>query len=206
MNDKRFCFSAETDASVLKEKLLSFAAERQMENLARAVEYAETKHDGQWRKKTDAAAADVPYIRHPFLLAYHAAACGFADEDLLCAMLLHDVPEDTGTAAEDLPFPARVQAIVALVTKKKGYIEEEYYAAIAKDPDACTVKLFDRCGNLSEMYAGFKTEKMGQYVEETVTYILPLADAAVKRHGEKVFPVLYQMDALVNTIRRLTKG
>ena len=47
--------------------------------------------------------AQIPYINHPFTMACHALAMGLEDDELIAALLLHDVVEDCGVSAEELP-------------------------------------------------------------------------------------------------------
>lgn len=63
-----------------------------MDRLIRAIEYAERRHRGQFRKP---AADGVPYITHPIAVANRMAMAGVVDTAALAAAILHDVIEDT---------------------------------------------------------------------------------------------------------------
>ena len=134
----------------------------------RALAYAKEKHAGAFRKP---AAMKIPYIIHPMTMACHALALGINDDALLAALLLHDVAEDCGTKAEELPFSDEIRELVALVTKpEKPFDESAYYDAISKNAKACLIKCVDRCNNLSGMSAGFSSDKIAEYVRETERY------------------------------------
>ena len=64
----------------------------------KAVDFAVAAHEGQTRKKSD-----VPYIYHPLNLACHALAMNITDDAVISCCLLHDVIEDCGKTAEELP-------------------------------------------------------------------------------------------------------
>jgi hypothetical protein len=66
----------------------SFSAE-ELDRVRHAYVFAAHWHAGQRRKNGD------PYITHPLAVA-EAAAAAALDCSLVCAALLHDVPEDTG--------------------------------------------------------------------------------------------------------------
>ena len=50
-------------------------------------------------------------------MACHALAMGLEEDELLAAILLHDVCEDCGVPPGELPVCEEVRRIVALVTK-----------------------------------------------------------------------------------------
>jgi len=80
-----------------------------------ALRFAIAAHEGARRKGND-----VPYIVHPLEVASIAASMT-ADEDVLCAAVLHDVVEDTPTTLEELrlSFGERVAELVASETENK---------------------------------------------------------------------------------------
>lgn len=129
----------------------------------------------------------IPYILHPMTLACQAFAMGIADDDLVAALLLHDVIEDSknGLKVDDLNVNDPVKDIVRLVTKNKGsnFTEEAYYRVISGNPKACLVKCMDRCNNISTMSIKFSRKKMAEYVRETEEYIMPLLDTVKNTPG-----------------------
>lgn len=73
----------------------------------RALPYAREQHKDQRREGKGA----VPYINHPLTMVCHALAMGVKDDDILSAILLHDVVEDCGQKLEDLPCNEQVRDI-----------------------------------------------------------------------------------------------
>lgn len=89
----------------------------------KALYLAEKKHRGVNRKS-----GDVPYILHPVICATIGAAVG-ADDDMLCALLLHDTVEDTDTTLMQIvdEFGVAVASFVAGLTK-----DESLHGAVQK--------------------------------------------------------------------------
>ena len=178
------------------------------------------KHEGQWRK---GLTGKEPYRVHPLTLACHALAMGIEEDDVLAAMLLHDVLEDTETEPEDLPVNERVRKAVCLVSYNTYYPagerhpvgereeelkkehKPEYYARIPEDPLACLIKCVDRCNNLSCMADGFSREKMATYVVETERWIVPMLEVikAVPGWNNAAWLLRYQIHTLLETFKRM---
>jgi hypothetical protein len=78
-----------------------------------AMELAERAHRGQTRKT-----GDKPYFLHSFAVAQVLSAAG-ADDDMILAGFLHDVPEDTDQTLVEIEdrFGSRVAFLVGGVTK-----------------------------------------------------------------------------------------
>lgn len=171
-----------------------------------ALPMARERHKGQFRD----GAGEVPYIIHPLTMACHALAMGLEDDDVLAAILLHDVVEDTGAKPEDLPVNERVREAVRLVSYNtypgpKKQIKPLYYENIGENPLASLVKCIDRCNNLSSMAMGFTREKMVTYVEQTEQYVIPLLQV-VKNEPEwnsAAWLLQYQIMSLLETLKRL---
>ena len=169
----------------------------------KAVDYAKEKHAGQFRKP-----GNVPYINHPLTAACHALAMGIQEDELLAAILLHDVLEDCDVKAEDLPFSSRVRALVVMVTKTRFSGDEReklYYQAIAEDAGACLIKCIDRCNNLSSMAMGFTREKISEYVKETEEWYPRLLQTvkAEPKYNDAAWLLTYQMRALLALAKRV---
>jgi hypothetical protein len=117
--------------------------------LRRAYEVAAECHDGQLRKSGD------PYISHPVMVASILAGLG-ADDQTLCAAILHDTVEDTPLTMTALrrKFGGGVAATVAGVMKLDGLGGREYKAAEVlavvgvTDRRVVTLKLADRLHNM----------------------------------------------------------
>ena len=85
--------------------------------------------------------AGVPYIKHPETVA----AMVTTDEEKAVAYL-HDVIEDTPLTLEDLKkqgFPSTVINAVALLTKQKGQLYQDYLEGVKENALARKVKLAD---------------------------------------------------------------
>ncbi len=129
-----------------------------MENTAKllqAIKFAADKHRDQRRKGAD----QPPYINHLIEVAAQLAIVGkVADENILCAAVLHDTVEDTATTAEELAeiFGAKVSQIVMEVTddknlpkqdRKQKQVEHAAHLSI----EAKQVKLSDKISNIREI-------------------------------------------------------
>lgn len=190
----------------------NYARELGLVQTEKALPYALEKHEGQFRKGRD----HVPYINHPLQMACHALALGLTEDDLIAAILLHDVCEDCRDEAgerispEDLPVGEVVQEAVRLVTKpenrKDGWSEQDYYLAISENRLAVLVKILDRCNNISMMATGFTKDRMASYIDETEEYVFPLLDKMKKEFPEcynAAFLVKYQILSILGSMKRL---
>ena len=124
--------------------------------VTRARRYALVAHIGQ--KYGD----EFPYIIH-LQTAYNVALrFGITNENILCAIWLHDTLEDTDREYEDLcsVFNETVAQIVSRVTEPKGLSRKERHAAtyprILESDEARIVKLCDRISHLE--FGGAKTK------------------------------------------------
>lgn len=174
----------------------------------KALPFAKQYHEGQVRKGKD----NIPYISHPLTMACHALALGIVDDDVLSAVLLHDVCEDCGVLPEALPVSATVQQAVALLTKEehpgetKQQLNNRYYAALRGNRIASIVKVLDRCNNISTMAIGFSKSRIVQYIEETEAYVLPLLDHVKESWPEyynAAFLLKYHMKSILESSKRL---
>lgn len=123
-----------------------------MNIVAKAFEFAERAHDGQFRKYTG-----EPYFIHPARVCATVAEVT-DDPEILAAALLHDVVEDTGTTCDDIEdeFTERVANLVFclsdVATIKDGnraarnQVNVRHYACA--HPDAKTIKLADILDNV----------------------------------------------------------
>jgi (p)ppGpp synthase/HD superfamily hydrolase len=84
--------------------------------IKKAIQFAARKHHGHYRAETE----PLPYITHLICVALLVAEDG-ADDDVVCAALLHDTLEDTPTTREELAehFGERVAELVEHVSEKK---------------------------------------------------------------------------------------
>ena len=149
------------------------------EAVARAVRFATTWH-GEQRRPTGA-----PYLEHLLeALEILVRGAGEQDAEVLCAVVLHDVLEDTACTAAELveQFGTRVAHLVGWVTKPeadpgedKTEVKEEYLRELRRAPrDAVLVKLADRASNVQTL-RNLAPDKQRSYYAQTVSYIVPLA-------------------------------
>lgn len=102
---------------------------------------ARSAHEGQIDK------GGQPYIGHPQRVAQMVAG-----NEAKQVAWLHDVIEDTTVTSADLlelGFSSEVVDAVVLLSKRKGTILSEYYAAIRENALALTIKTADIADNLS---------------------------------------------------------
>lgn len=183
------------------------AASRGYYQTSVALSYAAEKHEGQYRKGAD----HVPYINHLLTMACHALAMNLND-DVVAAILLHDVCEDCGVKPEELPVSETVQKAVRLLSfsvqegESKAGAKVRYFSKISEDRVASIVKVIDRCNNLSTMVTGFTRAKMIEYIDETESYVLPLIEHIKNSWPEfynAAFLLKYQVCSILQTLKRM---
>ena len=183
-----------------------------MSNSLKALDFMREKHEGQFRKGSKFATEEVKYINHPLIMACHAFALGIKDDEIIAAILLHDVLEDTDTLKSELPVSDEIKDIVELLTfeKLENCTKEEskavYYDKIKTNKKACLVKAIDRCNNVSTMAGCFGREKLVQYIGETEEYIIPILDIIKYKYPEysnAAFIIKYQIISLLESIKSL---
>lgn len=172
----------------------------------RVVDYAVEAHEGQRRKKSD-----VPYIYHPLNLACHALSMGIHDDEIISACLLHDVIEDCGKTADELPVGDEAKELVRLLSHPKTTEEDRerimdgYYAGISASPKAALVKCIDRCNNLTTMSWGLSRERIYRMIRETERYYPALIRVlkATTEYGNAAWLLQYQMESMLDIYKRL---
>lgn len=181
-------------------------------NLKAALPYMKKQHEGQYRKKNMFSDDKIPYINHPLTMACQACSLGIKDDEILSAILLHDVVEDTGVKSTDMPVVSSIQEIVELLSfsMQPGLNKKEskrlYYEKIAGNSKAALIKMIDRCNNVSTMAGSFSLERMTEYIEETQDYIIPLGKVVVVNHPEletAVWTINYHIFSVIETIKCL---
>ena len=212
--EERELLSPNFDSDRMYDHVREKATELGLRQVLAALPFMRAKHEGQFRR----GMVDVaPYYVHPLTLACHALAMGITDDDVLAALLLHDVIEDTDTSPDELPVNDRVRKTVCLVSyntyysgSESGHVDKQrikpaYYGHIAEEPLAALVKCVDRCNNISCMADGFTRCRMKEYVAETEKYIVPLLDVieAVPEWNNAAWLLRYQMRVLLEAFKRL---
>ena len=179
----------------------SVAKARNLSDTLKATDYATEAHKGQTRKNSD-----IPYIYHPLTLACHALAMNIVEDDILAACLLHDVLEDCGKNAEELPVSEDAKNLVVLLThgktndQNREAVMDAYYDAIAKEPGAALIKCMDRCNNLTTMSWGLRRERILRMIKETEQYYPALLDV-VKTSGKycnAAWLLEYQIESMLD--------
>ncbi|WP_052807415.1 RelA/SpoT family protein [Risungbinella massiliensis] len=171
------------DTYMLKERLLektSYLTSEDQAEIARAYDYAEKAHEGQFRRSGE------PYIIHPVEVTIILTELSM-DRETLIAGLLHDVVEDTGVTLEEIgqEFGDTIAHLVDGVTKLKNLkfrssAENQaenfrkMFLAMAKDDRVIICKLADRLHNLRTLQH-MPEEKQKKKAKETLEIFAPLA-------------------------------
>ena len=146
----------------------------------KAYKYAEFLHDGQYRQSGE------PYIIHPLNVAYILSEL-YADQDTICAGLLHDTLEDTNTSKEEIAteFNKEVAKLVEGVTKisnmplatkqeQMNANTRKIVTSIMEDVRIVIIKLADRLHNMRTLQ--YKSEeKQKEKSLETLNTFVPLS-------------------------------
>lgn len=174
-----------------------------------ALKFAAEKHSGQFRRPVS---LEVPYMIHPLRMAAHAWALRVWDDDILAAILLHDVCEDCKVALPDFPGNNAIRDLVTTLTRNKFGVPggepleskwdpPEYYGHILNDSEACFIKCLDRIDNLrGAAAAGFSAGKLADYLDETEEWYPALLGMCELEYGESAWILEYQMKGLVHTL------
>ena len=183
-----------------------------MENTLKALDFAIEAHEGQTRKNTD-----EPYISHPLVMACHALAMGIKEDEIIAAILLHDVIEDCRKAdgskytPEDLPVNDEAREIVRLMThvktndENRDEIMEAYFDELASNPKAALVKCIDRCNNLTTMSWGLSRKRIYRMIDETERYFPRLLKVVkdTPEYNDAAWLLKYQIESMLDIYKRL---
>ena len=178
----------------------------ELSNTLKALDFAVEAHEGQKRKKSA-----VPYIYHPLNLACHALSMDIKEDEVIATCLLHDVVEDCGKTADDLPVNDETKEIVMLLShphttdKNRDKVMKGYYQAILKNPKASLVKCIDRCNNLTTMSWGLSRDRIYRMIKETEEYYPALIKAikATVEYNNAAWLLRYQIESMLDIYKRL---
>lgn len=184
-----------------------YAEQRHMEQTLRVLPYAKQLHQGQYRSGIE----QVPYIYHPLMVACHALALGFENDNMIAAAILHDVCEDCNIHVEELPVNEKIKEVVFLLTHNADYyrsevIKEQYFKKISENRMATIIKLLDRCNNVSSIASGFDDERRKRYIANTEKYFYPLMNKAQVMYPEyrcQLFLIEYHMKSVIESIKSI---
>jgi len=134
----------------------------------------------------------TPYILHPLRAGISLISeCGITDPEILSAMLLHDVVEDTPISFEHIgqTFGKRVAQLVENVTRSRGATESEEQIRknkekklqflLESDEQTRLIKCADLLDNVRSWpnipCKSSAQKKLPRWFDEVRTYALPLA-------------------------------
>lgn len=143
-----------------------------MSKILDAIEWANKKHEGQYRKKTG-----LRYITHTIAVSYIVAAYKKSKrlEDLLIAAICHDTLEDTNATFAEITelFGPLVASLVLEMTndeeqiRKLGKLEYHKLKLVGMSSWGLVLKLGDRMHNVSDN----PTDKMLEETEILMTHL-----------------------------------
>ncbi len=161
-------------------RILNYSDEDK-EKISAAAVFAAKKHGDQKRKSGE------PYLIHPIAVAEILMSFNM-DADTVCAGLLHDTIEDTGTTEEEIAslFGKEVGIMVQAVTKitritqDKSIQEAEtikkMFFAMSKDLRVILIKLADKLHNMRTL-SGLSSERRIAYARDCLDIFAPIADS-----------------------------
>lgn len=161
-------------------KILNYS-DLDKEKISAAAVFAAKKHGDQKRKSGE------PYLIHPIAVAEILMSFNM-DADTVCAGLLHDTIEDTGTTEEEIAalFGKEVGTMVQAVTKitritqDKSIQEAEtikkMFFAMSKDLRVILIKLADKLHNMRTL-SGLSSERRISYAKDCLDIFAPIADS-----------------------------
>ena len=128
----------------------------------KAIDFAKRKHENQ---KDDTGKS---YFTAHVMQVWNIMQSVTSDVNLLCAALLHDTVEDTGTTYQELvqEFNKDIADLVIEVTKEGQKDEYGYYFPRLLSRRGILLKFADRLSNLSRMESWSK-ERQDEYIEKS---------------------------------------
>ncbi len=136
------------------------------------------------------------YFVHPIAVAKLLLDNTNANDELICAALLHDCIEDIDDCTYEsikTQYGKRVADCVMLVTKEKGKdyddpkVMGEYIDKISESNDASLVKIADRMNNVSTMTNRTPEDKEAKYEETRVYYPALIAKSLPRDSANRRF-------------------
>lgn len=197
-----------------KKRLLEFAVKTQdpTKMLKRALLIANRAHQNQFRDE------GVEYLIHPIrtanILCYEK---NIDDAELLSAMLLHDVIEDSPVSFTDIQnqFTNKVARLVKNLTRERPTNETEeeksqnktkkFLEIMASDQETRLAKCADlldniRCWPLIPLTSP-SAKKFPRWLKETEQFAIPLAEKTDAYLAEKMKQTYYQVQKFCQTYK-----
>ena len=170
-----YCLNAE----VLANRLIDAVGLKTWPSVHEAVNLMKARHAGQKRK------CGEDFVCHPLRVTLLLLEVGGqTNADILCAGLLHDIVEDTGTSLEEVGerFGGKVEDLVRSLTlpdleegQSKLERNMKHFEGLRwADRDAQIIKSADRLDNLLSMSSGFSEQRKKEYLLEAREGMLPL--------------------------------
>lgn len=209
VDDRKYNFKTKKaiyDWEHMKTFVKTTAKNAGMSNTLSAVDFAVDAHKGKTRENSD-----IPYIYHPLNMACHALSMGITEDEVIAAILLHDVIEDCGKTLDELPVNDETRELVRLMTKDKSRgshdpeMLDKYYGDLAANPKAALIKCIDRCNNMTTMSWGFSRYKVFRYIEEVEKYFPELLKGvkSTPEYNNAAWLLQYQMESMLDIYKRL---
>ena len=156
------------------------------EKILSALYFSKEAHEKQFRDE------GAPYVIHPIRAACTLLELGIASGEIIAAMLLHDVVEDTGISIDEIKerFGKRTAQLVQGVTRPRPIHETEAAKKEAKrqkfseylraDRETRLIKCADMLDNIRSMSviprAHPSRKKFARWYAETEQYSIPIAE------------------------------
>ena len=159
-----------------REAFLTIQPHTDIELIGRAYDVAAQCHQGQKRRSGD------PYITHPVAVATILARLGIADDQMLCAAILHDTVEDTPYTLSELrrDFGPGIAMMVDGHTEldhlgQSQHKTRQILAALhSTDARIVAMKMADRLHNMRTLQF-LPQEKQLRKAREVLDIFLPVA-------------------------------
>tara|TARA_R110002072_G_scaffold173600_3_gene328447 strand:+ start:2933 stop:3580 length:648 start_codon:yes stop_codon:yes gene_type:complete len=182
----------------------------------KALRVAVDAHRDQTRK-----ASDLPYFQHPASVVLILARCGFDDDELLAAAVLHDTIEDTDFTVESLMelFPAAVVRLVQECTEEKTdqagekipwRARKEAHIALLRNASVAgrAIVLADKLHNLGSMVFDFEHgdefwSHFNASPDDVIWYHREIVAAATTFPGTPELPISEKLNLLAIECQRL---
>ena len=171
--------------------LTGYCRAKHMTNTLRALGYMLQKHGSDPRDPNTQKRKDGQlYATHPISMACYALSLEISDDNIIAAILLHDVCEDCDTRIEELPFNETIRKAVSFMTispfedESKEELKRRYFNELLDCREALIIKALDRYMNLSTMEGVLSPAAIEKNIKETDELLLPVLKMGKERYPE----------------------